>query len=97
VALTFLQRFLGLMGKADLTKAFLLIPRCGSVHTFFMRGAIDIAFLGSDRRVISVHHQVPPWTLLSGGAGSQDTLELPPGYLVSKRIEAGDVIECRQN
>jgi uncharacterized membrane protein (UPF0127 family) len=38
----------------------LLIPRCRSVHTFGMRFAIDVVFLGADGHVVRVARRVPP-------------------------------------
>jgi uncharacterized protein len=38
----------------------LLIPWCGSVHTFGMRFALDIDFLGADGRVLRRCRAVPP-------------------------------------
>ncbi|HXS46373.1 MAG TPA: DUF192 domain-containing protein [Solirubrobacterales bacterium] len=38
----------------------LLIPRCSSVHTFGMRFALDLVFLGRDGRPSSVSRDVPP-------------------------------------
>jgi uncharacterized membrane protein (UPF0127 family) len=37
----------------------LLIPWCGSVHTFGMRFALDIDFLGADGRVLMRRRAVP--------------------------------------
>jgi uncharacterized membrane protein (UPF0127 family) len=38
----------------------LLIPRCSSVHTFGMRFALDLYFLGEDGEVVAVQQSVPP-------------------------------------
>jgi uncharacterized protein len=38
----------------------LLIPRCRSVHTFGMRFALDVWFLGADDEVLDVRRAVPP-------------------------------------
>jgi hypothetical protein len=60
VATTFRARLLGL-AHLDLEQAGagLLIPRCSSVHTFGMRFALDLYFLGQDGAVIEVRHGVP--------------------------------------
>jgi uncharacterized protein len=42
----------------------LLIPRCRSVHTFGMRFALDVAFLGRDGRVLRTVRDVPPRRVL---------------------------------
>jgi uncharacterized membrane protein (UPF0127 family) len=40
--------------------AGLLIPRCSSVHTFGMRFALDLYFLGGGREVVAIQRGVPP-------------------------------------
>jgi len=37
----------------------LLIPWCGSVHTFGMRFALDVTFLGPDGRALRLDRAVP--------------------------------------
>jgi len=36
------------------------IPRCRSVHTFGMRFALDLIWLGGDGRVLRIDRKVPP-------------------------------------
>ncbi len=43
----------------------LRFPRCGSVHTFGMRFALDVIFLDRDDRVIRVARGVPPRRFVS--------------------------------
>lgn len=53
VATTARSRLLGLAWLDDLPEGVgLLIPRCRSVHTFGMRFALDVDFLGGDGRVL---------------------------------------------
>ncbi len=40
-------------------------PRCRSVHTWFMRRRIDIAFLDARGAVIETHRGVEPWRVRS--------------------------------
>ena len=56
--------------------AGLLIPRCRSVHTFGMRFALDIVFLGPEGEILLVEPGVGPGRVVScpGAAG---VLELP--------------------
>ncbi|MEO8216736.1 MAG: DUF192 domain-containing protein [Acidobacteriota bacterium] len=96
-ATRFRERFFGLMGKSDLSNTFVLFPGCRSIHTCFMLGPIDIAFLDASGRVVTQHEAVRPWRLLLGTPESSMTLELPAGCLRKKGIEPGDVIECQQN
>jgi uncharacterized membrane protein (UPF0127 family) len=54
----------------------LLIPRCSSVHTFGMRFALDLYFLGRRGEVIAVRLAVQPRRLAFCG-GASAVLELP--------------------
>lgn len=53
----------------------LLIPRCRSVHTFGMRFAIDIHFLGDDDRLLRSFPATPPRRMVRC-PGALDVLEL---------------------
>jgi uncharacterized protein len=56
----------------------LLIPRCRSVHTFGMRFAIDLVWLGRGGQVLRVDRAVPPWRVRSC-RGAVEVLELAAG------------------
>lgn len=96
VARSPLSRLVGLMGRKDLSRAFLLIPRCSSIHTCFMRGSIDAAFLDGDDRIAEIHESIPPWRFVVARKGSA-VLELPAGHLAGIGAKIGDKIECLQN
>ena len=58
-------RLLGLAWLDDLPDGYgLLIPRCSSVHTFGMRFALDIDFLGHGGTVVRRMEAVPPRRVL---------------------------------
>jgi uncharacterized protein len=79
VARTRLARLLGLaLRRAPPDGWALLIPRCCSIHTFGMRFAIDVVFLGAGGRVLRVERAVRPGRVVScrGAAG---VLELAAG------------------
>ena len=40
-------------------------PRCRSIHTCFMRRALDVAFLSQTGEVLAVCREVAPWRVLS--------------------------------
>ena len=58
--------------------AGLWITPCESVHTFFMKFAIDLVYLDKKRKVRKVRHAVPPWRL-SACLTAHSILELPAG------------------
>jgi uncharacterized membrane protein (UPF0127 family) len=43
----------------------LLIPRCRSVHTFGMRFALDLHWIGPDGELVRVDRGVRPWRVRS--------------------------------
>ena len=59
---------------------------------FFMRFAIDAAFLDRDGRVVRAAADLPPWRLATAARGARDVLELPAGGLARTRTQAGDVL-----
>jgi uncharacterized membrane protein (UPF0127 family) len=77
VAVGFRARLLGLslLDRADAGPG-LLIPHCSSVHTFGMRFALDIYFLGRDGEVLAAHRAVPPRRLVACRGGVA-VLEIP--------------------
>ncbi len=56
---TFASRSRGLGGRAGIpADVALYLPRCRSVHTFTMRFALDLIWLGADGRVVRVDRAV---------------------------------------
>jgi uncharacterized membrane protein (UPF0127 family) len=54
------ERLRGLGGLDALPPSYALqLPRCRSVHTFTMRFALDLIWLGPDGRVVRVDRAVP--------------------------------------
>jgi len=94
VAGSFLSRFRGLMGRRELPAGEgLCIQDCGSIHMFFMRFPIDVAFVDSDGRVLHACHSIRPWRVSRPVFGSKAALELPAGTLRSLGIGKGSVIK----
>ena len=42
-------------------RAGVLLTPCAAVHTFGMRYAIDVAFIGRDGRVVGLRRALAPW------------------------------------
>lgn len=53
------ERLVGLLGRTSFDGALLLTP-CNDIHTFGMRGAIDVAFVAPDGTVLETYRSVPP-------------------------------------
>jgi uncharacterized membrane protein (UPF0127 family) len=69
--------------------AGLWIVPCESVHTFFMKFAIDLVYVDRKHRVRKVRHAVPAWRL-SACLTAHSILELPPGTAQQTGTQAGD-------
>ena len=67
----------------------LWISPCESVHTFFMKFAIDLVYLDKQKKVRKVRHAVPPWRL-SACLAAHSVLELPAGSVAPTGTVRGD-------
>lgn len=87
----FFERMRGLLGRDGLPEGEVYVfPRCGSVHTFGMRFAIDVAFLDKGGRVLAVHENVRPGRMVFGGFRAATTVEAQTGWL-AKSLSPGDL------
>jgi uncharacterized membrane protein (UPF0127 family) len=60
------RRLVGLAGRRDWPAGVALeIPRCRSVHTFGMRFALDLVWLGAAGEIVRIDRAVPPWRVRS--------------------------------
>ena len=82
----------GLLGRTDLPagEGVLLRP-ASSIHTHFMRFAIDAVFLDRDLRVIDVRPSLPPWRM-ARKHGAKAVLELRAGEARRRGVEVGHVL-----
>ena len=67
----------------------LWIVPCESVHTFFMKFAIDLVYVDRKNRVRKVRHAVPAWRL-SACLPAHSILELPAGTARQTGTVRGD-------
>ena len=63
-----------------------------AIHTFFMRFAIDVAFVSRDGRVLEVRAAVKPWRI-SGAWRAFAVIELPAGALEQSDTRPGDLLQ----
>ncbi|MCP3138414.1 DUF192 domain-containing protein [Pyxidicoccus xibeiensis] len=87
----FMERFKGLMGRRSLAvgEGLHILP-CNSIHTFFMRIAIDVVFLDAQGRIVKLMPALPPWRATSVYFQSRSVLELPAGVLAASGTQEGD-------
>ena len=88
---SFRLRLVGLLGRSSLEpgEALLLDP-CTSVHTAFMRFAIDVIYLDGARRVVKVVPALKPFRVSGMLRGAHSVIELPCGTIVKAKTEIGD-------
>lgn len=93
----FADRFVGLMGRKDLSmgEGLHLVP-CSSIHTFFMRIPIDVLFLDVEGKVVRAIQALPPWRATPVCFRARTVLELPAGVLSASGTEEGDVVEVQE-
>ena len=89
VAESFAARLRGLLGRRALpAREGMLIRRESSVHTFFMRFAIDVVFLDRSDRVLKVAPTMKPWRMTSCRK-ARAALELPAGEASRRGLTPG--------
>ncbi|MGH9657077.1 MAG: DUF192 domain-containing protein [Bryobacteraceae bacterium] len=70
----------------------LWISPCESVHSFFMKFAIDVVYLDRKKRVKKTRSAMVPWRM-SACLTAHSVLELPVGTIESTGTRAGDQLE----
>jgi uncharacterized membrane protein (UPF0127 family) len=86
----------GLLGRDQLApgEGVLLRP-APSIHTFFMRFAIDVVFLDWDLRVLRISEHLRPWRV-AGCRGARSILELRAGAVEERGLRVGDRLLIRE-
>jgi len=69
----------------------LVIAPTSAIHTFFMRFAIDVAFVAKDGRVLKVRRAMPPWRMAAAWRGFA-VVELAAGALDRAGVQPGDLL-----
>jgi uncharacterized membrane protein (UPF0127 family) len=91
VARSVADRARGLIGRTG--RLMIFIPQCGSIHTAFVKAAIDVIFVDRENRILSIDAGVRPWRVRIGPRGSKSVLELPDGEAAKSGLHVGDTIE----
>jgi len=73
----------------------LWIKPCESVHTFFMKFAIDLVYIDRKNKVRKVRHAVPPWRA-SACLSAHSVIELPAGSVEPTGTQPGDQLEFEE-
>jgi uncharacterized membrane protein (UPF0127 family) len=89
LAETALARLRGLLGRSGLSSGEgMLLRPASSIHTAFMRFAIDAVFLDRADRVVKVAAELRPWRT-SACRGARAVLELPAGEAARRGLRPG--------
>lgn len=91
VASTFLSRGKGLLGREELpSHQALWIHHCNSIHTFFMKFAIDCVFVDKNLKVRAIRKEVRPWRLILPVWGAASVIEMAAGTVSKGNVSVGD-------
>src|ERR1700681_2154522 len=93
LALDSQSRRRGLLGRDKLDQgAALIIAPCSAIHTFFMRFAIDVVFVGRDGRVLKTYSALGR-RRIAFSAGAFAVIELPAGVIAQSEAKPGDIVQ----
>lgn len=73
----------------------LWIVPCESVHSLFMKFAIDLVYLDRNKKVRKVRHRMVPWRL-SACLAAHSILELPAGMVEATGTREGDQLAIEE-
>ena len=89
LAETMFARLRGLLGRSGLAEGEgMLLRPASSIHTAFMRFAIDAVFVDKENQVVKVAPEIRPWRA-AACRGARAVLELPAGEAERRGIRPG--------
>jgi uncharacterized protein len=89
---TFFERGQGLLGCKGLAEGHgMLISPCNSIHTFFMKFAIDVIFLSKEDQILTIKHNMKPQRFSRSGNASS-VLEVMAGQAHLSGLRNGDTL-----
>jgi uncharacterized membrane protein (UPF0127 family) len=91
IAATLKARLRGLIGSKHFEGLLLLRP-ANSVHTFFMRFPIDVAFLDRNLKIIDIT-AMKPWRIGWPRSKARSVMEARQGLYDEWNLRVGDVVE----
>ena len=95
---SFMQRFMGLMGRASMDDGEGLYLPTSSIHMMFMRFPIDALFVSKEgedgrRSVVSTRSDLPTWRgIVMPVRGAEGVVEMRAGTLDRAGVAAGDTV-----
>lgn len=99
LAESFAARLCGLMFRRSMEPKHGMLIKFffgdSSVHSFFMRFAIDLIFIDENRRVVEIA-PLKPWRVHAPKQRCAFVLELAEGEARRRGVEVGDALEFRE-
>ncbi|HOJ77786.1 MAG TPA: DUF192 domain-containing protein [Bacillota bacterium] len=93
LATTFLTRLRGLMFYQRMPQIDgLLFSPCNSIHTFWMRFAIDVIFMDRSGRILAVYEKLPPNRVTKTIKNAYYVLEAEAGFADRFKVKTGDCL-----
>jgi len=87
------SRIIGLLNRKLLSPGEgLVISRCNSIHTFFMKFSIDAVFISKKGVVVKILHNLKPWRISGVYWSAFYCVELPSGTAFRTHTEIGNTI-----
>jgi len=94
VAKSLYSRIKGLIAReALLRQEALVINRCNSIHTFFMRFPIDVLFVDKKNKIVGIGLNIKPWRLSPIYWKAKFVVEFPAGVLLESKTQKGDELK----
>lgn len=88
---TLFERLKGLLGTSELDQnRTLWIPSCNSIHTFFMKYAIDVIFVDRKLVVQGVYRNVKPGKIVWPVLGANSVFEFSSNRTSPLKVNVGD-------
>lgn len=97
LANTAVKRFLGLMGRKALApnEALWLRP-CSSIHTFWMRFAIDVIYLNRQLQIVRLIENVRPFRLTLPAKQTASVIEMSAHSISQHNLRVGDELRVEK-
>lgn len=96
IADTFGKRFLGLMGKKEGEYGLMLV-RCNSIHTMFMRYNLDALFLDENNTILTIKRCIRPFSIVPPVRGAVKVVEFPSELHALAFLEVGTRVNFHEN
>ena len=92
IALSFIERGRGMIGRKFDDFDAMIFNGCNSIHTMFMSSEIDVIFVDKNNKICDLRKRVKPWRPFIRSGHALSVIELPPGVIEKTETVVGDVL-----